>query len=583
MARVEVQMPKMGESITEGTVLTWHKQPGDFVELDETLLEIGTDKVDTEVPSPAAGVVEEILVAEGDTVDVGTIVAVLETEKDAASASEKKPAAPPAPEAKPEPSAIEGEKGYGATGENKAAREAEAAPSKPSSSGKTIDVVMPKMGESIVEGTILTWHKQPGDKVELDETLLEIATDKVDTEVPSPAAGTVIEILVPEGETVEVGARIAVIGTGEMVAASPSPQPQQGSEGDSGSDRGVASEASAVSAEPSGPIPRKTDDGKFFSPLVRSIAEAEGISLDELRTLEGSGREGRITKQDVMDYLERRGRQPAAPSPAQKEAPTPAPAARPSQPAARPAPSAPAGNYGDRVEIVEMDRMRQIISEHMVRSKSTSAHVTTYAECDVTNLVRFREGNKDSFLRREGVKLTYTPFFVHAAAQTLREHPVVNSSVDGTRIILKKDIHIGIAVAIGKTGLVAPVIRDAGDKNVNGIARVADDLAQRARSKQLQPNELQGGTFTVTNIGSLGSLMGTPIINQPQVAIMAVGAIKKRPMVIEDPVHGDVIAIRHMMYVSLSYDHRIIDGAMGSSFLQRFVQLIEQYDPNGEL
>jgi pyruvate dehydrogenase E2 component (dihydrolipoamide acetyltransferase) len=560
-------MPKMGESITEGTVIGWHKQPGDQVELDETLLEIGTDKVDTEVPSPAAGILKEILVPEGETVDVGTPVAILETDVEAAGdQAPEKPA--------PEPAKASASDTTSARTAEAPASQAVASPpeSRPAGNGATVDVVMPKMGESIVEGTIITWHKQPGDEVELDETLLEIATDKVDTEVPSPAAGTLIEILVPEGETVEVGARIAVIGTEKgAVAKAPEPKQEPRAAAERAPDTGNG-EAPAPT-EPTGPIPRKTDDGHFFTPLVRSIAEKEGVSIEELKSIEGSGREGRVTKQDLMSYLEHRKVQLKA----RADAP-----AQPARPATAPAVSA-ADKSGGRVEIVEMDRMRQIIADHMVRSKATSAHVTTYGECDVTSLVRFRDRNKEAFQKREGVKLTFTPFFVHAAAHALREHPVVNSSVDGKRILLKKDIHIGIAVAIGKTGLVAPVIRDAGEKNVTGVARAADDLARRARNKQLQPDELQGGTFTVTNIGSLGSLMGTPIINQPQVAILAVGAIKKRPMVIEDPLHGDMIAIRHMMYVSLSYDHRIIDGAMGSSFLQHFIQTLEGYDPNGDL
>jgi pyruvate dehydrogenase E2 component (dihydrolipoamide acetyltransferase) len=559
MATVEVSMPKMGESITEGTVIEWIKRPGDAVEMDEALLEIGTDKVDTEVPSPAAGVLTEVRVEEGATVDVGTIIAVIETEASEAVVVEQ-----PAPEAP-------------ASGPADEAPPADApAPSTNGSSADGVDVLMPKMGESIMEGTVLAWHKQPGDAIELDETLLEIATDKVDTEVPSPAAGIVSEILVPEGDTVEVGTRIAVI-------SAPGSTPVQQAQAAPPVVAAVAAPASVAAAEVAtahagdgAPIPRKGADGSFFSPLVRSIAEKEGVSLSELQSLSGSGRENRVTKADLMAYLQQRGQAPAASTPA----------AAPAAPTAAPVsfePTQQGEAGGSRVEIIKMDRMRQIIAEHMTRSKATSAHVTSFAEIDVTNLVRFREANKASFLEREGIKLTYTPFFVFAAVEALKDHPILNSSVEGQEIHVRKDYHVGIAVAIGKTGLVAPVIRNAGQMNVIGLAHAANDLATRARSKQLLPDQLSGGTFTVTNVGSLGSIMGTPIINQPQVGILATGAIKKRPMVIEDPNIGDTIAIRSMMYVSLSYDHRIVDGAMASSFLRRYTDVMESFGPHGEL
>jgi 2-oxoglutarate dehydrogenase E2 component (dihydrolipoamide succinyltransferase) len=315
--------------------------------------------------------------------------------------------------------------------------------------------------------------------------------------------------------------------------------------------------------------------GEFFSPLVRSIAEKEGVSLQELQALSGSGRENRITKADLVAYVQNRGSQPAAAAVA-------APPIAPADPVSF-EPTQVAQAAGSRVEIIKMDRMRQIIAEHMTRSKATSAHVTSFAEIDVTNLVRFREANKGGFLQREGIKLTYTPFFVYAAVEALKDHPILNSSVQGQEVHVRKDYHVGIAVAIGKTGLVAPVIRNAGQMNVIGLAHAANDLANRARSKQLLPDQLQGGTFTVTNVGSLGSTMGTPIINQPQVGILATGAIKKRPVVIEDPNFGDTIAIRSMMYVSLSYDHRIVDGAMASSFLRRYTDVMEAFGPHGEL
>ena len=581
MAKVEVSMPKMGESITEGTVIEWIKKPGDAVEMDEALLEIGTDKVDTEVPSPAAGVLTEVKVEEGDTVDVGTIIAVIETDASEAVVVESPAPEVPAP-AEPEAAAP----APAATAPTAPALEAPAAnapaPASNGASGGGVDVLMPKMGESIMEGTVLAWHKQPGDPIELDETLLEIATDKVDTEVPSPAAGIVSEILVPEGDTVEVGTRIAVISASggapvQSSAAAPAQAAAPASASPAPAAVAPAADAALAHSGDGSPIPRKGPDGAFFSPLVRSIAEKEGVSLAELQSLSGTGRENRITKADLMAYLQHRRQAPVAVSAA--PAPAAAPVAAPVS--FEPTQIAQAGE--SRVEIIKMDRMRQIIAEHMTRSKATSAHVTSFAEIDVTNLVRFREANKDIFLQREGIKLTYTPFFVFAAVEALKDHPVLNSSVEGQEIHVRKDYHVGIAVAIGKTGLVAPVIRNAGQMNVIGLAHAANDLASRARSKQLLPDQLSGGTFTVTNVGSLGSIMGTPIINQPQVGILATGAIKKRPMVIEDPNIGDTIAIRSMMYVSLSYDHRIVDGAMASSFLRRYTDVMESFGPHGEL
>lgn len=571
MAKVDVIMPKMGESITEGTVIVWHKQPGDTVEMDETILEIGTDKVDTEVPSPAAGVLTSILVAEGDTVDVGTLIATIETDVDAAVVESGAPASDAGASTEgPEPAPVE----------DAPATAPAAAPAPaptPAANASTVDVVMPKMGESIMEGTILTWHKQPGDAVEMDETLLEIATDKVDTEVPSPAEGILHSIEIAEGETVEVGTVIAKIATGEGAAAAPSPSPSapkatESTPAEAPVASGDGAAGTPVVAGSAGPIPRQGSGGQFYSPLVRSIAEEEGVSLGELEAIGGSGRDGRVTKNDLMNYIKNRG-----------AAPTAQPARKPSAPAPAPQSTVTTSSDGGRVEIIKMDRMRQIIAHHMSESKKTSAHVTSFAEADVTNLVKLREKNKAMFLEREGIKLTYTPFFVHAAVDALREHPIMNASVDGDNIIVKKDYHVGIAVAIDKTGLVVPVIKDAGHKNIAGLAKSASELATRARSKQLQPDDLQGGTITVTNIGSLGSIMGTPIIAQPQVAIMATGAIKKRPVVVEDPELGDVICIRSMMYVSLSYDHRIIDGAMAASFLHHFVTGIESYSVDMEV
>ena len=496
MAMTDVLMPKMGESITEGTVIAWHKKVGDTVELDEILLEIGTDKVDTEIPAASAGVVSEILVEEGATVEVGTLIARIRT-----GAVETEPAPPPPARSKT-----------------------------PDASGATVQAVRPATGE----GTITAWHKKVDDTVALDETSLETGVDEADSEVPSPAAGMLAEVLVPEGETVDAG---------RPQASSPAP-----------------------AAEPS---TRHLDDGRFLTPLVRAIAQKESITARELESISGSGSRGRINKQDILDYVEARKR---------KHEKSPAKPASPPVPALpRPSP------IGLREEVVEMDRLRQLVAHHMTLSRKTAAHVTSFAEVDATNLVRLRQANKQVFFDRDGIKLTYTPFLVYAAVEALRDHPMLNASVDGTRIILKKDFHIGIAVNIRKTGLVVPVIKHAERQRVAGLAHAAHELAERARSNNLQPDDLQGGTFTLTNLGSLGSIMGTPIILQPQVAILATGAIQKRPVVIEDPILGDVIAIRQMMNLSLSYDHRIIDGAMGISFLRKFAEVIENLDPAAEV
>jgi 2-oxoglutarate dehydrogenase E2 component (dihydrolipoamide succinyltransferase) len=588
MARVDVVMPKMGESVMEGTVLEWKKQVGDTIELDETLLEISTDKVDSEVPSPSGGRLVEVLAEEGDTVEVGAPIAVIETDVDAPVGGD---GAAPAPEPAQEDAPAD------EPAQPEAAAPAAPAPaaSAPAAGGATVDVVMPKMGESVMEGTVLEWKKQVGDAIELDETLLEISTDKVDSEVPSPSAGVLAEILVEEGDTVEVGAPIARIATGEGAAASapasgapaPSgdaPAPAEKSYGMAGPSADGGAELAAPAQQGSasgdgGPVKRRGDDGRFYSPLVRSIAEKEGISQQELESLSGSGTGGRVTKSDVMGYLESRTSAPAA------QPVAPAKKAAPAKPAATPAPKAPTPAVGERVEEVKMDRMRQLIAEHMTRSKATSAHVTSFAEIDVTGLVKLREKNKAAFQQREGVKLTYTPFFIEAAVEALKTHPMLNASVDleNKRVLVKKDFHIGIAVALGTKGLLVPIVRDAGQKNLTGLARSVADVAERARNKQLLPDELQGGTFTLTNVGSLGSLMGTPIINQPQVAILSPGAIVKRPVVVEDPELGDVIAIRHMVYVSLSYDHRIIDGAMAASFLSAYRKALEAYQVGDEV
>ncbi len=416
-----------------------------------------------------------------------------------------------------------------------------------------VDVVMPQLGESVAEGTVVKWMKKPGDSIAMDESILEITTDKVDSEIPAPAAGTLVEILTQEGETVAVGTPIARIETEAGAKATPSRPSSRDTSVHDGSDRPGTKVIEY--RRPGAVIAKKSTTGKrFYSPLVRSIAKKDGISATELDSVAGSGDRGRVTTKDILAFLDTR-KGGTAVSPA----------------VTAPSVTRPAGP----VEEIPMDRMRKAIAEHMIRSVQTSAHVTSISEVDVSAIVRFREKYKVPFRRQEGIPLTYTPFFAKAVVKALKEFPLLNSSLDGDRILLKRAIHLGIAVSLedGK-GLIVPVIRDADEKNFLGLAKTIVDLSNRARIKKLVPDEVQGGTFTITNPGIFGGLIGTPIINQPQVGILGTGAIVKRPVVI-----NDAIAIRSMMYLSLSYDHRIIDGAMGTLYLQRVVHYLESFDP----
>ena len=439
------------------------------------------------------------------------------------------------------------------------------------------ELVMPKMGESIMEATILKWKKKVGDQVAMDEMILDIATDKVDSEVPSTGAGTLVEILFNENDVVPVGKVIAVIDSAAGAVATPSAAPAATAPAAAP----VAATVPFVPAAPAAnatPAPVVSGGNRFYSPLVLNIARQEGISMQELEMIPGTGKDGRVSKSDILNYVSKRGTTPApavtaAPAPI---AAAPVAAAVVETPAAAPAPIT--GN----VEVVEMDRMRKLIADHMVRSKATSPHVTSFAEADVTNLVLWRERIKKSFEKREGEKITYTPVFVEAVAKALKEFPGVNASVDGTRIILKKDINVGMATATPSGNLIVPVIKNADQRNLIGLTKEVNRLANAGRTNSLKPEQIQDGTFTLTNVGSFGSLMGTPIINQPQVAIMAVGSIKKKPVVLETP-QGDVIAIRHMMMLSMSYDHRIVDGALGGRFLSRVAELLENFDGNREI
>ncbi|GHA53091.1 dihydrolipoamide acetyltransferase family protein [Pontibacter akesuensis] len=446
-----------------------------------------------------------------------------------------------------------------------------------------VEMVMPKMGESIMEGTVLKWLKSVGDTIEQDESVLEVATDKVDTEVPALQGGVLKEILVQEGDVVAVGAPIAIISTDgedtgsaapaastETPAAAPQAAPQQ-------------TEAAAAPAQASAKLDQPAT-GRFYSPLVLNIAREEGISMQELEFVPGTGSEGRVSKKDIISYLESRksgGAQAAAISTSAQQAQAPQQAAT-SAPAAQPqaAPQVkPAASYGGNVELIEMDRMRKMIADRMVDSKRISPHVTSFVEADVTNLVNWRNKWKNEYKKREGENLTFTPIFIDAIAKAIKDYPMINVSVDGGTIIRHKDINIGMAVALPSGNLIVPNIKNADQLNLNGLTKKVNDLANRGRMNKLTPDDLAGGTYTVSNVGSFGNVMGTPIIMQPQVAIMAVGAIKKKPAVIETP-EGDLIGVRHFMYLSHSYDHRVVDGSLGGMFVRRVADYLENFDVN---
>jgi 2-oxoglutarate dehydrogenase E2 component (dihydrolipoamide succinyltransferase) len=443
-----------------------------------------------------------------------------------------------------------------------------------------VELVMPKMGESIMEATILRWHKKPGDHVKVDETVLEIATDKVDSEVPSIAEGEITEILYNENDVVPVGTVIARVQTeaGASVEASPAAAPAAPSKPAQTESRFQSVPAPAqVRPEPA--ASRPSGEPRFYSPLVLTIAQQEGISFSELEKIPGTGSEGRVSKRDILDYIAHRGQQVQEPEIVRDDAQEARPAA---QTHTREMTTVQASNsYGENVEIIEMDRMRKLIAEHMVRSKAISPHVTSFAEADVTNMVRWRDSVKKDFEKREGEKLTFTPLFVEALVKCIKRFPLVNCSLDGDKIILKKDINIGMATALPSGNLIVPVIRNADTLNLVGLTKQVNNLANAARQNRLKPEDTQNGTFTLTNVGTFGSLTGTPIINQPQVAILAVGAIKKRPVVVETE-QGDSIAIRHMMILSMSYDHRIVDGSLGSTFLSAVATELENFDPAKE-
>ncbi|HKL03693.1 MAG TPA: dihydrolipoamide acetyltransferase family protein [Cryomorphaceae bacterium] len=465
-----------------------------------------------------------------------------------------------------------------------------------------VEVLLPKMGESVAEATIVKWLKEEGDEIEADEPIIEIATDKVDSEVPAPEDGVLVKRLCEEGDVVEVGHPIAIIkSAGDETQSKPTPSEEKSSESEKKAEVSSSSNGSEKASTPATvsnsavAISKDGPSGRFYSPLVRNIAQQEGLSMDELEQVPGSGMEGRVTKNDILSYLPKREENGSAPqdtkekSTGEKSEKSEAPA--PKQPVPQAATGGEAGTLtiktpkvvpGPDDEIIEMDRMRKMISEHMVTSKHVSPHVTSYVEADLTNIVNWRNKWKNKFQEREGEKLTFTPIFIEALVKAIKEMPMVNVSTDGTKIIKRKHINIGMATALPSGNLIVPVIHDADQLNLVGLAKRVNDLAKRARENKLLPEEVQRGTYTITNVGTFGNVMGTPIISQPQAAVMAVGAIRKKPAVIETE-QGDFIGIRNMMFLSHSYDHRVIDGALGGSFVRKLGDILEQFDVNREI
>lgn len=448
-----------------------------------------------------------------------------------------------------------------------------------------VEMVMPKMGESIMEGTILKWNKKVGDSIDQDESVLEIATDKVDSEVPSPTGGKLAQLLAQEGQTVAVGTVIALIETSDA-AGSVAPVAIAPASSSNGTAVNTAASVQVIQAQvqQAAAILDKPASGRFYSPLVLNIAREEKIGMDELDRIPGTGSEGRVTKKDILSYLQNRGSAPAVSAAPAAIVASPTPSAS--------APAVSGGNlieikpktysFSGEMEVVEMDRMRKIIAENMVYSKHVSPHVTSFVEADVTNLVLWREKNKKEFEKKYGEKLTFTPMFMEALVKAIREHPAINISVEGTNLLFKKNINIGMAVALPSGNLIVPVIKNADRLNLVGLAAAVNDLANRARINKLTPDDLSDGTYTLTNVGTFGNVMGTPVILQPQVAIMAAGAIRKKPAVIETPA-GDTLGIRQFMFLSHSYDHRVVDGMLGGTFVRKVADFLENWDLNREV
>ncbi|WP_190817503.1 2-oxoglutarate dehydrogenase, E2 component, dihydrolipoamide succinyltransferase [Saccharopolyspora pogona] len=547
-----VQMPALGESVTEGTITRWLKQEGETVEVDEPLLEVSTDKVDTEIPSPTAGVLQRIIAQEDDTVEIGAELAVIADSSEAAAPAP----APAAPATPAEPAAEQP-----APPQPEAPAPA-AASTAPAGGAAGTDVNMPALGESVTEGTVTRWLKQVGDTVEVDEPLLEVSTDKVDTEIPSPVAGTLLEIAAGEDDAVEVGAKLAVIGAAGAAPAPPAP-PAAPPAPPAPAPAPAAPPAAPAPAAPAPAEPAATTGTPYVTPLVRKLANEHGIDLSAIR---GSGVGGRIRKQDVQAAIDAK----------QAPAPTaPAAAAAPSAPAPVAEPSAEAKALRGTTQ--KMSRLRQLLARRMVESLQTAAQLTTVIEVDVTRIARLRERAKANFEASEGVKLSFLPFFAKAAAEALKLHPKLNASIDdeNKQVTYHGAEHLSIAVDTER-GLVSPVIHDAGDLNLGGLARKIADLAARTRTNKIKPDELSGGTFTITNTGSRGALFDTPILNPPQVGMLGTGAVVKRPVVVADENGGDTIAIRSMVYLALTYDHRLVDGADAARFLATLKQRLEE-------
>lgn len=635
-----VTMPALGESVTEGTVTRWLKNVGDTVAVDEPLLEVSTDKVDTEIPSPVAGVLQEILAQEDDTVPVGADLAVIGDGSEGSGGGEQPaqqdggqgdqsqgdqsqgdqsqgeqeqtdqqapPAEAPSTEQEPQAATSEPEQDQ-ASGQDDGSAAAPAAAGADSGSGDPGSsggetVKMPALGESVTEGTVTRWLKAEGDSVEVDEPLLEVSTDKVDTEIPSPVAGTLTKILVQEDDTVPVGGDLAVIGgsggspapaqeapaqqapaqeapaqeapaqeapTQEAPAAQEAPAPAQAPAPAPAPAPAAAPSAAAPAPAPAsaGSAADDTDASAYVTPLVRKLAAENNVDLGSLK---GTGVGGRIRKQDVLDAA--KAAEEAAAAPAPTAAPAAAPAA--SAPSAPSAPSAASSVSPKRGTTEKMSRLRQTIAKRMVESLQVSAQLTTVVEVDVTKIARLRTKAKTEFEQREGTKLSFLPFFALAAVEALKAHPSVNSSVDGTEVTYHGTENLGVAVDTER-GLLVPVIKDAGDLNIAGLARKIADLAERTRTNKIGPDELGGGTFTLTNTGSRGALFDTPIINQPNVAILGTGAVVKRPVVVSDGDGGETISIRSMVYLALSYDHRVVDGADAARFLTTMKTRLEE-------
>ncbi|MEU9487870.1 2-oxoglutarate dehydrogenase, E2 component, dihydrolipoamide succinyltransferase [Streptomyces decoyicus] len=560
---VSVTLPALGESVTEGTVTRWLKAEGERVEADEPLLEVSTDKVDTEIPAPAAGILSAIKVAEDETVEVGAELALID-DGSGAPAAEAAPAAAEAPAAEPQPEPTPAP-----------AAEAPAPAAAPAGGAEGTDVVLPALGESVTEGTVTRWLKEVGEEVQADEPLLEVSTDKVDTEIPAPASGTLLEIVVGEDETAEVGAKLAVIGSASQgaaaPAAAPAPAPAAAPEPAAAPAPAPAAAAPAPAAPaptpapapapkpaPAAPAPAAGEgDGAYVTPLVRKLAAENGVDLSAVK---GTGVGGRIRKQDVIAAAE--AAKAAAPAPAA------APAAASKAPVIEVSPL--------RGQTVKMPRMRKVIGDNMMKALHGQAQLTSVVEVDITKIMRMRNKAKDAFAQREGVKLSPMPFFVKAAVQALKAHPVVNARInedEGTITYFDTE-NVGIAVDAEK-GLMTPVIKDAGDLNIAGIARKTADLAGKVRANKITPDELSGATFTISNTGSRGALFDTVIVPPNQVGILGIGATVKRPVVINHPELGETIAVRDMTYLALSYDHRLVDGADAARYLTTVKQILE--------